>query len=256
MRDRTSSLRKALSILDAFNEHDTGVSMLELSRRTNFPKSTTHRLVTDLVSWGGIERTPGGLRIGLRLFERGQLARSVSLREIARPYLEDLRQATNKTVNLAVRDGTDVVYVEKLIGRSSRASQSRAGGRLPLHCTAMGKAILAFSNESLVKEMLQEPLRPMTESTITNPVALRTELAMIRRDRVAFDSEESVRGIICVASPLMSSDGVVIGAVSITGFESIVDCRKVTTALLTASFSLSRRLVRFPAETMQKLPGD
>lgn len=248
MRDSTSSLRKALTILDAFNEHDTGISMLELARRTNMPKSTTHRLVAELVAWGGIERTPGGLRIGLRLFELGHLAPPGSLRELALPYLEDLRQATNKTVNLAVRDGSDVVYVDKLMARGSSASQSRAGGRLPLHCTAMGKAILAFSPESLVNEMLQGPLPRMTESTITNPAVLRGELAIVQRERVAFDVEESVRGVVCVASPLITPDGVVTGAISITGFDSAADCRKVAAALLTTSFSISRRLGQFRAE--------
>ena len=111
---RTSSLSKALTILDAFTERDVAVSMTELAKRTGLPRSTAHRLIGELVRWGALERTSRGLSIGLRLFELGHLGAPRSLGDVALPHLEGLQAATRKTVNLGVRDRGDIVYLVKL----------------------------------------------------------------------------------------------------------------------------------------------
>ncbi|GAA3731230.1 IclR family transcriptional regulator [Plantactinospora mayteni] len=243
MRNSSSSLSRALSLLDAFDKGDGELTLTELADRAGLPKSTAHRLVGDLVRWRALERTPHGLRLGMRLFELGHLVPSPrELRDIALPYLEDLHTTTRKTVNLAVRDGIDIVYVEKLLAPNEPVPHSRAGGRLPMHCTALGKAILAYSPPALLDEVVAAGLRRMTPKTIQDPRALRTELAAVRERRIAYDVEESRIGLHCVAAPLFDRRGEVVAAVSVTGMQSRSTARHLAPAVLTASLSLSRQL--------------
>ena len=117
-----------------------------------------HRLVGELARWGMVEPGPAGVHLGMRLFELGQLApRQRSLREAALPYLNDLHEATHETVHLAVLEGTgalEVVHLEKLTGRGGPALSPRVGGRMPAYCTAVGRALLAFSPASTVEAVL------------------------------------------------------------------------------------------------------
>lgn len=243
MRKSESSLSRALALLDAFGSADNELPLVELAARTGLPVSTAHRMVVDLVSWGGLERTRSGLRLGLRLFELGHLVSPQrTLREIALPYLEDLYESTHKTVNLAVRDGVEIVYVEKLVSRGVHARNSRAGGRLPIHATAMGKAILAFSSQETVNLLIEAGLRPLTPKTITDPARLRRELALIRQQRIAYDIEESQLGIMCAGAPLVHRNGDVVGALSVTDVRSTAEAHRLGTAVLIAALSLSRDL--------------
>ncbi len=159
-----SSLMRGLSLLDAFGAEDKELSLTQIAQRSGLPKSTTHRLVADLLSWGGLERTGSGLRLGLRLFELGRFVPvQRELAEVARPYLDDLYNITQKTVNLAVLSNTEVVYVEKIESPDSPTA-SRAGSRLPVHCTALGKAMLAFSPPALSDQIIQSGLTPVTRA--------------------------------------------------------------------------------------------
>lgn len=243
MRKRESSLARALTLLDAFDSSDTELPLIELAARTGLPVSTAHRMVVDLISWGGLERTPNGLRLGLHLFELGHLVSPQrTLREIALPYLEDLYESTHRTVNLAVRDGVEIVYVEKLISRGVQTRNTRCGGRLPIHATAMGKAILAFSAGETVNQVIEAGLPPLTSRTITDPARLRRELAFIRQQRIAYDVEESQLGIVCAGAPLIGRNGEVIGALSVTDVGSTAKPNRLGTAVLTAALSLGREL--------------
>jgi DNA-binding IclR family transcriptional regulator len=243
MRTRQSSLLRALHLLDAFHPGVDELTLTELAKLTGVPKTSAHRMVTDLVEWGALERTPTGLRLGLRLFELGHLVPTQrGLRDLALPYLEDLYETTHQTVNLAVRDGHDVVYVEKLVSRGCLVPHSRTGGRLPLHCTALGKAILAFSPPELVEKVIAAGLRPITPKSIVDAARLRDDLVAIRERRIAFDVEESQLGLFCAASPLVTPKRVVVGALSITGMASMSTARRFAPAVLTAALSLSRHL--------------
>jgi IclR family acetate operon transcriptional repressor len=243
MRNSKSSLLRALDLLDAFRAGADEFTLTELANMTGVPKTTTHRMVADLIEWGALERTPTGLRLGIRLFELGHLVPvQRGLRDVALPYLQDLYETTHQTVNLAVRDGQDVVYVEKLVSRGRLVPHSRAGGRLPLHCTALGKAILAFSPPEVVDEVIAAGLRPITSKSITDAARLHRDLAAIRERRVAFDVEESRLGMFCAASPLVTPKRAVVGAMSITGMDSMSTARRFAPAVLTAALSLSRHL--------------
>lgn len=243
MRTAESSLLRGLSVLDAFRESDSELSLTQIAQRARLPKSTAHRLVSDLTAWGALERTGTGLRLGLRLFELGHLVPvHRELRELAFPFLEDLYQITQKTVNLAILDKNEILYVEKLVWPGIPMPDSRSGGRLPIHCTALGKAMLAFSPTSVSDEIIQRGLTPTTERSITSVAVFRRELAEVRHTRIAFDREELALGLFCVATPLIDKGGELEGAISVSGFESVLHAKNTIPALLTISRAIAREL--------------
>ena len=137
---------KVVAILDAFSADTPRLSLQGLAERTGLPQSTTYRLACELVEWGGLERGSGGYQIGLRLWEIGELARrGEQLRDIAVPFMQDLYDATRENVHLAVLDGHEALYIEKITGRRATRVVTRRGGRLPLHATGVGKVLLAYA---------------------------------------------------------------------------------------------------------------
>jgi IclR family acetate operon transcriptional repressor len=243
-----SSLLRGLSLLDTFRSEETELSLTQIAQRAGLPKSTTHRLISDLIEWGGLERSENGLRLGMRLFELG---RSVpvqrELADVARPFLDDLFNITKKTVNLAVLDKTEIVYVEKLEAPDT-PTLSRSGGRFPTHCTALGKAMLAFSPPALSDQIIQSGLTPVTDRSITSVAVFRRELAAIRNSRLAFDREELASGLFCIGTPIFDSRGNLIGAISVSSLASISGAKDLGPALLTISRALSRELGASPEE--------
>lgn len=224
--DLTNSvLGKTRLILEAFSFDEVELSLSELARRTGVAKPSVYRLCQELLSWGVIERSGSNYRLGLRLFEIGQrVAFQRILREAARPYMEDLFQLTKHTVHLAVRSGLDVLYVEKLVGHTE-VRPSRIAGRMPLYCTATGKAILAFSPPHVLDQLVDVGLRRRGPNTITSSGRLRQEMDRIRAAQLAVEVEELRRGYLSVAVPLFGSSGLVVGAMSVTGptFRAQVD---------------------------------
>jgi DNA-binding IclR family transcriptional regulator len=156
--------------------------------------------------------------------------------------MEDLLQATAHTVHLAVLDGTEVVYLEKLMGRGGPPLPSRVGGRMPAYCTGVGKALLAFSPPATVDAVAASEMVRRTPRTVTTPALLTRELADIRRSGLAFDREESTPGVVCVACPVLGATGEVVAAVSISGWTNRLDTGRVASAVRTATLSISRQL--------------
>lgn len=216
--DRNTVLGKVMVVLQSFGAHDHAVTLAELGRRTGLPKATLHRIVNDLVEVRLIERTAAGYRLGGQLFELGlRASMQRGLREVAIPFMQDLYARTHETVHLGLREGTEVVYVEKIGGHKQAFTPSRIGGRMPLHCTAIGKALLAYSEPELLEDVAAAPLRRFTPRTITAPGVLRGQLARIREAGVSYEHEESAVGITCVAAPILDADGHPIAAISVTG---------------------------------------
>lgn len=151
---------RVLAVLDAFTAEAPELSLTDLARRAGLPLSTAHRLVGELAAWGALERDEDGrYRVGLRLWEVGALApRSLGLRESAMPFLSDLHEVTGENVQLAVLDGTEVVYVERLVGRGTVGVVTRVGSRLPLHATGVGLVLLAHAPVDLQERVLSRPL--------------------------------------------------------------------------------------------------
>ena len=237
-----SVISKVVSVLEAFSTGAPRLSLKQLAESTGLPQSTTHRLASELVAWGGLERVEGGgYQIGLRLWEIGALAvRGESLREIALPFMQDLYDATRENVHLAILDGTEALYIEKITGRGAARVVSRRGGRLPLHATGVGKVLLAYGPEDLLAEVLANGLTRYTAHTIVMPGHLRRALTKIRREGVAFANEEMSIGTVSVASPILASPASAIAALAVVVRANRADLRRLAPAVQATANSLSR----------------
>lgn len=242
-----SVIGRSFAILDAFaNDIGVALSLSELARRTRMPKSSLHRLASQLVRVGALDRSGGRYRLGLKLFELGSVIPiHRRLREAALPFLMDLYEATHQVVHLGVRDGTDVLYLERIVGHQSGPCPTKVGGRKPLYCTGLGKALLAFSGEQVQGEILRTRPRPFTPRTIVVPEVLEQELAMIRSSGVAFDREETQVGLVCVGAPVLI-DGKAVAALSIAGPAHGTNVDRLAGAVRTAAISVSRVIASDP----------
>ncbi|GGH42438.1 IclR family transcriptional regulator [Microbacterium album] len=241
--EAASSLSRGLSLLELFTPDESEISIREMSRRTGMPKSTTHRLVGDLVQWGALERGRKGVRLGVRMFELGNLVPDQSrLRDLAVPFAQSLAEVTRLTSNVAMRQGSDIIYVEKISALDLRVPHSRVGGRLPITCTGLGKAILAFSSQEFIDAILSGQLVRLAPGSITDPEELRKQLTTIRRTRVAYDLEESQPGLFCVAAPIFTRNNRIIGAISVTGATSRSQAQSFANVVLASATTLSRAL--------------
>jgi DNA-binding IclR family transcriptional regulator len=240
-----SVISKVVSLLDAFTPATPELSLGELARITGLPMSTTYRLASELVAWGGLERADSGAgyRVGMRLWELGVLApRNATLRDVALPYMQDLYEATRENVNLAVLDGREALYVDTIAGRGAVPVRSRRGGRLPLHATGVGKVLLAHAPERLLQELLEAGLPRYTPHTLVAPGQLRRALAEIRRTGIAYAREEMSLGSLSVASPVTDPRGTVVAALAVVLHSGRGDLRRLGPAVRTAAISTSRAL--------------
>ena len=154
--------------------------------------------------------------------------------------MNDLYEATHENVHLAVLDGTEALYVEKLSGRRAMPVRTRRGGRLPLHATAVGKVLLAYAPESLFRETVEAGLHRYTAHTIIAPGHLRRALTEIRRTGIAYAREELTVGTLSVASAVLDADGGPVAALSVTLRSGRGDLRRLGPAVHTAAISVSR----------------
>jgi DNA-binding IclR family transcriptional regulator len=250
-----SVLGRAVLLLEAFTADDHELPLAELVRRTGLPKSTAHRLLGELVDLRLLERTPHGYRLGGRLFELGMRA-SVErgLMEVAIPYMEDLYERTHETVHLGVREGTEVVYVAKIGGHRQAVAPSRIGGRMPLSCTAIGKALLAFAPTEVTDEVVLAGLERRTPRTIVAPGVLRRQLSAVRERGVSYEHEESTVGISCVAAPVLDPDEQVIAAISVTGPVTRFRPESAAPAVRAAAAGIAATWARRPTQRDADLP--
>ena len=235
-------ISKVVSLLDAFSPTTPELSLGDLARATGLPVSTTYRLATELVEWGGLERADrSGYRIGMRLWELGTLApRGGTLRDVALPFMQDLYEATHENVHLAVRDGLEALYVDTISGHESVRTRSRRGGRLPLHATGVGKVLLAHAPVDVQRAVLGNLTR-VTSYTITRPARLEQELRRVHVDGFAQTSEEMSLGACSVAVPVRWGDDVV-AAVGIVVASLKRDRGRLLAALQVAAQGIGRSL--------------
>ena len=216
--DDRSVAARLFAIADAFATPSvaTSLSLSAIAERAGLPLSTTHRLVAEWVTWGGLTRQDDGrYALGMRLWELGvQTPTARNLRTIALPYLEDLYESSREHVHLAILDGHDALYLEKLSGHSAVPIISRVGGRLPLHSTGVGLVLLAFAPTEVIQAYLATPLQRFLPQTVISPQDLRKRLAGIRAHGIAHMSEEMTAGSSSVAAPIRDRTGQVVAAVS------------------------------------------
>ena len=201
---------RALALLGAFDEAHRRLTLTRLAERADLPVATAHRLVAELVGWGALARTASGeYVVGRRLWDLGLLAPvQTGLRQAASPFLHDLYGATLATVHLAVRDGLEVLYLDRLAGHASVPVVSRIGSRLPMHATGVGKVLLAHAPAE-VREQALGRLARVTPYTVTQPGLLRRQLARVRRDGYATTVEEMSLGACSAAVPIRHGEEVV-----------------------------------------------
>jgi len=235
-------LEKAALILESFSPRGGSFRLSELSERTGLPKPTVHRLAADLVRMGWLERSGAQYRLGAKLFELGSLVpHRLDLRETALPFLQDLFEATRETVHLGVREGMEVVYLERIHGHEALRLPSRIGGSLPLSCTAVGKALLAFSGADLTEEVLSRPLPSLTHHSITDPAHLRMALEKIQVSGLAYEEQEAAPGVSCIAAPVFAG-GTTVAALSVAVPRTRFSPAQLAPAVRTAALGLSRVL--------------
>ncbi len=241
-----SVIGRAMSLLSCFDVNNRQeLSLAEVTAISRLPKPTVHRLLGTLRECGMIERTSTGYRLGIQLFELGmRVPRQTNIRDAALPYLLDLYQATKDTVQLAVLEGSDMVFLAKILKQGAPRSRSRVGGRLPAHSTGLGKALLAFADPSVVQAVMEGPMRRCTPYTVTAPGLLARQLKSVRESGLSHANEESTIGIACVASPIFDGNGRVVAAVSISGSVANFDPTRVGPAVRTAALAMSRALSR------------
>lgn len=235
---------RVLAILGAFDVEHPALTLSKIARRAGLPLPTAHRLVGELAAWGALTRGPDGeYTIGVRLWEVGLLSPLYArLREVAVPFLHDLYESTRENVHLAVRDGREALYLEKFTGHRSVPILSRVGGRLPLHATGVGKALLAYQQPTFIASYLRAPLARCTPYTITEPGRLARELALTHRRGWAHTYEEMTLGSCSVAVPVLDADGSVLASLGIVVHSLRANLEPLVPALRAAAEWVRTRL--------------
>lgn len=213
------SVGRALQVLDGFIHLERPATLAEVTRIVGLSKSTTFRLLKQLVESNYLERRGNEYSLSLHAFRLGnRYSRQGShgLREVAGPFLGSLFQHTSLLVNLAVLDGNAVVYLDRIQGMQALNAPGGVGTRLPATTTALGKAILAFSTEAQVRAVVNAGLPRMTPRSVMAPGLLLQQLNRAATEGVAIDHEEAAAGLHCVAAPILIA-GSPVGSISVSG---------------------------------------
>lgn len=235
-------LGRALRLLAAFGPTRPLMTLSQIARQAGLPPSTAHRLLGELVAWGALERdTDGCYRIGLRLWELAALApRGTGLRERALPFLEDLSQITRENVQLAVREGAEVVFIERIAGSGAVPVFTRVGGRFALTATGVGLVLLAHAPAEVQDEVLAAPIERYTPKTITDPGALRRMLADVRNNGFSISDRQVTMDSLSVGAPVHDVRGQVIAAVSLVVHHGSASPHALTPLVRTSARAISR----------------
>jgi DNA-binding IclR family transcriptional regulator len=230
-------------LLAAFDADHPSLSLGELCRRSGIPKTSVLRMAGRLMAWGALEKRPDGrFVVGLRLWQVGALSpRGHGLQQVAMPFMGDLAQVTHQHVLLAVRDGSEALLVERFSSHHATPVLYTVGGRLPLHSTGVGLALLAFADADFQEEYLSQPLTHEPEGTPMSPIDLRHALADVRRQGMA-TVHRSAYSVVSVAAPIFDDTDRVAAALSVVLPEEGAEPRLLGAAVRTAARSISRGL--------------
>jgi len=242
-------LDKSLSILEILRRHNSPMSLTEIGEELGIYPSTAHRMLDTLKYWGYVEQDPNTQKyqLGLKVVELGmaKLHQMDLVKETA-PYLKELVNQCNETVHLGVLEDGEVLYLAKEESSQTIRMVSYVGRRAPVHCTALGKVLLAYLSEEERKKILEKNGLPrLTKNTLTDEKELEEELSRVREQGFGLDREEHEKDVRCIAAPIKNRQGKVIAAVSISGPAYRIDVDKqnhLKEALLETSKQISERL--------------
>ncbi len=248
-RSQAKSAARALDVLEALVGESRGLSFTDVARLLEIPKSSLHELLAVLVERGYVEYEEGSrlYTLGVRVWENGQAyLRHHELVGEAHVVMQGIVDALNETVQLAVLDGVENVYLDKIDCSHPLRLQSAVGGRLPAHATGLGKVLLAhLTPDDCAARYKGQTLAPYTPRTVTDLETLGRELAAVRARGFAVDDQEYTPGLRCVAVPIRDAYGHVGAAMSVSipvMRASIAQCAAALSLLAAASLELSRRL--------------
>jgi DNA-binding IclR family transcriptional regulator len=236
---------RAAAILGAFDATHRELTLAALVARCGMPRSTTHRTADRMIRLGWLDKPHDRYRIGNRLFEIASLSPiRIELREAVLPFLQDLHQATKITAQLGILEGTQILVVEKITGHRAMPMLSQVGGIIPAYCSALGRAILAYSDQATIDTVLAADLPRRTPRTLTSPVAIMRELTAVPDRGWAIEREEGNVGVSCVAAPIFAPLGQVAAALSLTGPSQLVRPDRIGPAVRLAAAAASRAYSR------------
>lgn len=240
---RPSVIDRVFCVLESCAASSRGLTLVDLVQRTGLPKTTLHRVCWKLVDLGMLMHGEDGFRIGMKLFALGSMSPDLrKLRAAAMPYLHRLVTDTGWATNLAVIADQRALIVEEVYGGLGAGRRRMVGARLPLHATAVGKALLAACDDAGVDALIGTGmLRPFTTSTVVRPNLLRDQLAAVRRTGVAFSHEEFSTGTSGVAAPVLVGDAIV-AAVAAVGTPGEAGLRQRAAAVRLAAAMIQRAL--------------
>lgn len=238
-----SVLGKAGRLLRALgNGDEPELGLSDLARRAGLTKTTTFRLTAEMVDLGLLERCDDTYRLGTWLFELGSRApRYSDLTNLAAPYAEDLFAATGQTVHLCVREGLDIIYLAKVRGHEGVDRPSRIAGRMPVHCTASGRALLSVAAPDVIAQVLASGLPPRTRHTVAARSLFLERIADAREHGYAIEREEVQLGLGAVSAPIIGPDGPV-AAIGVVAPVASGGPERFSTAVRTSALHLSRLL--------------
>ena len=213
-------IERMFALLDVLSSREEAISLKEISEKTGLHPSTTHRILNDLAIGRFVDRPESGsYRLGLRLLELGNLVKArLNVRDAALPAMRELHKITQQTINLSVRQGDEIVYVERAYSERSGMQVVRAiGGRAPLHLTSVGKLFLAFDDAARVRQYATRTgLAGQTKNSLTQLPSLERELAKCRQYGVARDNEELELGVRCMAAGIYDDQSRLVAGLSIS----------------------------------------
>lgn len=225
-------LNKCFELLDIIAKHKNGITLAELSKALKMPKSSVFRYLFTCEEHGIVERLDDGdsFKLGIRLFELGQVVQSnLDVRELALPVMRTLLNTFHETVNLAVRDGTEIVYIEILTSGQSLRMAAEVGSRDDLYSTALGKAIMAFTPEEELTEIISGiTFHKRSAHTITDGPTLLQELGRVKLRGYSLDYLENEDGVCCAGAPILNFENRSVAAISVSGPLSRIDQERLT----------------------------
>lgn len=195
------------------------MGLVAISRLVDLDPTTTHRLLHTMEAHGFVTQNDDGrYSLGIRVFQIGNSVTYVSmLRQVTRPFLQNLMERTGETANLAIKDGAQAAYIEQVTGTHFLRTFSEVGRGVPLHGTAVGKALLIGAKDAEISQLAAAGLKRYTPHTITTAEALLADIRTCREQGYAVDAEEYEPGARCLGAPIISADGKVFCAISVSG---------------------------------------
>lgn len=221
MTEKVQSVERALSILEVLSDYNDGLGITEIGEGTGLHKSTVHRLLGTLIYKGYViqDNINNKYKLTMKIFELGnKKIKDADILKASTPYTKELMEKVNEVVHLVIRDGVDIVYIDKVEADNTIRMASTIGRRTPLYCTSVGKSMMAFMEDKEVDNIWNNTsILKLTEKTIIDLNELKKELKKVRELGYAEDDEENEIGVRCVGAPVFNHRGEVEGAISISG---------------------------------------